>query len=76
MALLQLRRRNDIAETGRFPWERGHAAPEDQAFGLELELIELERRRRDQVDGDRLDPEIDSVREQLATLVASLPVAV
>jgi len=58
------------------PWSEGHASPEDRALGLELELIELERRRGEVADGSPaaadLDAEIDEVRRDLVE-VASLP---
>ena len=64
---------------GPFPWEEAHAAPEDRAVGLELELIELVARRTSMPDDNggearALDHEID---ETLAALgaVAALPLA-
>jgi hypothetical protein len=58
------------------PWFDGHASPEDRALGYELELIELERRRREVPDGTaraaELDVEIAAVRNDLAA-VATLP---
>lgn len=58
------------------PWGEGHASPEDRAFGFELELLELHRRRGEVLDGtasaEALDLEIDTVRRQLAE-VAVLP---
>ena len=62
------------------PWEQGHAAPQDQALGLELELIELVRRRddiRDATDPEArwLDDEILLVTDQLDTLVSTMPLA-
>ena len=63
-----------------FPWEVAHATPQDQALGLELELIELVRRRRELGDGHpasaRLDGEIDRTIAELDDLVEHLPVAV
>lgn len=63
------------------PWVNGHAAPEDQALGLELELIELVRQRTEAVgDGnkvatDRLDAEIDGVVHELAAVAATIRAA-
>ena len=64
-----------------FPWEVAHAAPEDQAVGLELQLIELVTRRRsihDAVDPEAaaLDVEIEAVLEELGDLTPVVPVAV
>jgi hypothetical protein len=58
---------------GPFPWEEAHAAPEDQAVGLELELIELVARRSAIVDPDSrearaLDDEIDQTLTRLGSL--------
>lgn len=70
-------------EAGPFPWESGHAAPQDRALGLELELIELVRRRDaaagpdgDRADRARLEAEIDGVLGELDRLVETMPVAV
>ena len=56
------------------PWSDGHAAPEDRALGFELELIELERRRREVAHegGDlvAVDAEIAQVRAELAAVAA------
>ncbi len=64
---------------GPFPWEEAHAAPEDRAVGLELELIELVCQRRllldDGVDARALDREIDLVVAELGALTPSLPLA-
>lgn len=63
------------------PWQSGHAAPEDQALGLELELIELVRQRAEAVgDGnsvtvDRLDADIDGVLHELAAVAATIQAA-
>lgn len=59
--------------SGPFPWEAQHAAVEDQALGLELELIELVRRRndiRDAADPDAriLDAEIDWLLAELGEI--------
>lgn len=63
-----------------FPWEIGHASPDDRAMGLELELIELVRRRGEAVAGssvaDLLDREIDRTVAELDELTDGLPVAV
>lgn len=64
-----------------FPWEVAHAAPQDRALGLELELIELVRRRREVAvaadpDAVRLDREIDRTIAELDELTSSLLVAV
>lgn len=58
---------------GPFPWEEAHAAPEDRAVGLELELIELVARRTsiaDQHDGEAvaLDAEIDRTLAELGSI--------
>lgn len=64
---------------GPFPWEESHAAPEDRAVGLELELIELVRRRRALLDegteAATLDSEIDVVVAELGSLTIPLPLA-
>ncbi|MEO6989679.1 MAG: hypothetical protein ABI239_13655 [Aquihabitans sp.] len=64
-----------------FPWEVAHAAPEDQAVGLELQLIELVARRRsirDDADPEAvsIDAEIEIVLTDLGDLTQTLPVAV
>ena len=64
-----------------FPWEVAHAAPEDQAVGLELQLIELVARRRairDDADTEavRLDAEIEVLLGELGDLTSVMPVAV
>lgn len=63
-----------------FPWEIGHASPDDRAMGLELELIELTRRRGEAVAGTesaaRLDREIDRTLAELDAVAGGLPVAV
>ena len=63
-----------------FPWEIGHATPQDRAMGLELELIELGRRRQAVLVGDpealRLDGEIDRTSAELDALVEGFAVAV
>lgn len=65
--------------SGRFPWEAGHAAPEDRAVGLELELIELVARRNaipDDNDGEAraLDGQIDATLAELGS-VNPIPLA-
>lgn len=67
------------ATSGPFPWEEAHAAPEDRAVGLELELIELVHRRTsilDEYDGEAqaLDREIDQTLAQLGS-ITPLPLA-
>lgn len=69
-AVRQLRRRPAHQREQRFPWEIGHASPEDRALGLELQLIELNRRRRmiarpDHPEARRLDVEIEEVLVEL-----------
>ena len=67
-----------------FPWEVAHAAPEDQAVGFELQLIELVARRRsirDDADPEArlLDAEIEVVLGDLGDvgdLMPFMPVAV
>ncbi|HWJ61048.1 MAG TPA: hypothetical protein VNS19_03685 [Acidimicrobiales bacterium] len=53
-----------------FPWQDGHACHEDRAMGLELELIELVRRRDAAVEAqepvEQVDREIDAVMAELA----------
>lgn len=66
--------------TGPFPWEEPHAAPEDRAVGLELELIELVRRRGDIPDAtapeaEVLDREIEDTLAQLGEVTPALPLA-
>lgn len=69
-----------LPEAGPFPWEEAHAAPEDRVVGLELELIELCRRRDDIDDATdpeivQLDREIDAVLADLGRVSPSLPLA-
>ncbi|HRW36695.1 MAG: hypothetical protein KDB04_04555 [Acidimicrobiales bacterium] len=57
-------------------WSDGHAAPEDRALGLELELIELHR-RRDELSPDhpevaRVDREVQAVIDELVAVTAEL----
>lgn len=64
-----------------FPWEVAHAAPEDQAVGLELQLIELVARRRsirDDADPEAvfIEAEIELILDDLGDLTPTLPVAV
>ncbi len=61
-----------------YPWEQPHAAPEDRAVGLELELIELVHERgSDLAPQDaatrEVDEEIEDVLEELADVAAELP---
>jgi hypothetical protein len=67
------RRQEHPAAAGPFPWEEAHAAPEDRAVGLELELIELVSRRTnltDDRDGEAqaLDREIDLTLAELGSI--------
>jgi len=62
----------DLTGSAPLPWEGGHAAPEDQAVGLELELIELVARRK-ALSGDdpavsALDAEIDETLTRLGSI--------
>ena len=59
--------RTDDAAT-RFPWEEGHACPEDRALGLELELIELVHALEDAdpVTAVHLDRQIETAMTDLA----------
>lgn len=64
-----------------FPWEVSHAAPEDRAVGLELELIDLVARRnaiRDASDPEasRLDDDIEILFGELGDVMTVLPTAV
>lgn len=66
--------------TGPFPWEQAHAAPEDRAVGLELELIELVARRQSMVDtydgeAEALDAEIDRTLGELGRIEPPFPLA-
>ena len=55
-------------------WADGHAAPEDRALGLELELIELQRRRDelapDHPENGRIDREVAEVLDELVAVTA------
>jgi hypothetical protein len=57
-------------------WADGHAAPEDRALGLELELIELQRRREelapDHPEVERIDREVAQVMEELVAVTAEV----
>ncbi|MEZ5181552.1 MAG: hypothetical protein R2702_06725 [Acidimicrobiales bacterium] len=57
-------------------WADGHAAPEDRALGLELELIELHRRRAelspDHPEVARVDREVQAVLDELVAVTAEL----
>ncbi|MCU1496234.1 MAG: hypothetical protein JWM47_187 [Acidimicrobiales bacterium] len=66
-----------VVGSGPFPWEEAHAAPEDRAVGLELELIELVARRRalsraDDGEAALLDAEIDRTLAELGSIVPPL----
>ncbi|MEO6628031.1 MAG: hypothetical protein ABIP03_05620 [Aquihabitans sp.] len=71
----------DPTDRDTAPWQSGHAAPEDQALGLELELIELVRQRSEaesesnRIVADRLDTEIDGVLHELAAVAATIRAA-
>lgn len=70
-----------IQNSTPFPWEVARAAPEDQAVGLELQLIELVTRRRsirDDADPEAvlIDAEIEVVLDDFADLDPVMPVAV
>ena len=61
--------------SGRFPWEAAHAAPEDRAVGLELELIELVARRNhirddEDLEAKALDTQIDAALAELGSVEA------
>lgn len=62
----------DLTGSAPLPWEEGHAAPEDQAVGLELELIELVTRRKalpgDDPAARPLDAEIDETLTRLGSI--------
>ncbi|HEX2576471.1 MAG TPA: hypothetical protein VHK88_09000 [Aquihabitans sp.] len=68
------------ASSEPFAWEEAHAAPEDRAVGLELELIELVARRKALVDeyggeARALDAEIEHVLAELGSITTALPLA-
>lgn len=75
------RERRSAAATlaaGPFPWEGGHAAPEDRAVGIELELIELVHRRElipraSDPEAVMLDQAIDQTLERLGRVTTVLP---
>ncbi len=52
------------------PWEARHAAPEDRAVGLELELIELVQRRSE--TSDRFPAEQQVLDRQIDQALAEL----
>ena len=56
--------------TGPYPWENTHAAVEDRALGVELELIELVRRRND--ISDAADPDARMLDAEIDWLLAEL----
>lgn len=71
------RRPTVIPDSGPYPWESTHAAVEDKALGLELELIELVRRRNDipdaaDPDARILDAEIDWLLAELGQIGSEL----
>jgi len=74
MSLFHPDRRDLTQEAAFVPWAAGHAAPEDRALGLELELIELRRGRaevRDEsADAPLLDDETAAVTAELCSLDA------
>ena len=64
-------------QSGPYPWESTSAAVEDKALGLELELIELVRRRNDipdatDPDARILDAEIDWLLAELGQIGSDL----
>ncbi|QXC59212.1 hypothetical protein KSP35_12405 [Aquihabitans sp. G128] len=72
--------RPTTADHGPFAWEVAHAAPEDRAVGLELELIELVARRQSMVDtydgeSEALDAEIERTLAELGNITPALPLA-
>lgn len=71
----------DDASLPVHPWQESHAAPEDRAVGLELQLIELVHRRNDvraerRARNPQLESEIAAVLDELAELDVELPAAV
>lgn len=62
----------DLTGAEPLPWEEAHAAPEDQAVGVELELIELVARRKsiptDDVEALALDQEIEETLARLGSI--------
>ena len=63
---------SDAPET--YPWEVGHAAGEDRAMGLELELIELQRTRElAEEHGEPVDPIEEEITEVLGELADAVP---
>lgn len=65
--------------TGPFPWEESHAAPEDRAVGVELQLIDLVAQRAAISAGDArasvIDREIDQLLTELGSITPALPLA-
>ena len=59
-------------------WTGPHAAPEDRALGLELELIELQRRHddlaADHPEVARIDREVTAVLDELVAVTAEVEV--
>ncbi len=74
MNLFHAARHDRTSTAPAAPWVSGHAAPEDRALGLELELIELRLRRADvrdeSADASALDSEIMAVTAELSSLDA------
>lgn len=68
--MLFMNRTDDTAT--RFPWEEGHACPQDRALGLELELIELVHALdgADPVRAAQLDQQIEAAMADLASEAA------
>lgn len=65
---------DDDTTTEAYPWEVGHASPEDRAMGLELELIELEHTREVAEDhGDPVAPIEDEISEVIEELIDVVP---
>lgn len=64
--------RTDDAPT-RFPWEEGHACPQDRALGLELELIELVHALdgADRAQAAQVEAQIEAAMTDLANEAAA-----
>lgn len=64
-------------EPAEHPWQQAHAAPADQAVGLELQLIELNHRRAtaDEAQIRVVDAEIAQVIAEMAELDQQLAAA-
>ena len=69
-------RHDQALDEPHLEWTEGHAAPEDRALGLELELIELQRRREelapDHPEVARIDREVAVVLEELVEVTSSI----